>query len=177
MSATSPSPAHARFELVCAKQDFKVAAAHFCAHGGGRERLHGHNYALSVRVVGTASADGCVVDFSELKAAVRALARELDERFLCAADSADVRASVSATGQLELRVVADGAFFSMPATDAALLPLRNTTVEELSAHLARALVERLGRARLRERGVDALTLGVAESAGQEALYTVELGGA
>jgi 6-pyruvoyltetrahydropterin/6-carboxytetrahydropterin synthase len=154
-------------------RDLKFSAAHFTAHGGTRERLHGHNYTLSVAVRGAAGADGCVVEFSEIKVATRALAAELDERFLCAELSTTVVATV-ADGQLSLRVAADGSAFSMPVGDAVLLPLRNTTVEELSAYLARGLVERIGAARLLERGVTSVTLGVAESPGQEARCTIDV---
>ena len=62
------------FTLTCAKENFKFSAAHFVAHGGAREKLHGHNYRLSVSLRGSSlGADGCVMDFAELKAAVRAL--------------------------------------------------------------------------------------------------------
>lgn len=61
------------FELTLSKENFHFSSAHFCAHGSSRERLHGHNYSVSITVRGTASSDGFVVDFSELKAAVRAL--------------------------------------------------------------------------------------------------------
>ena len=154
-------------------RDFKFSAAHFTAHGSTRERLHGHNYTLSVSILGAAGADGCVLEFSEVKVAVRALAAELDERFLCATHSSTVTAIV-ADEQLTLRVVVDGSLFSMPLGDAVLLPLSNTTVEELSAYFARKLVERIGAARLLERGVTSVTLGVAESPGQEARFTVSL---
>jgi 6-pyruvoyl-tetrahydropterin synthase len=62
------------FNLTCAKENFKFSAAHFVAHGGTREKLHGHNYRLSVSLRGASlGADGCVMDFGELKTAVRAL--------------------------------------------------------------------------------------------------------
>ena len=60
------------FNLTCAKENFKFSAAHFVAHGGTREKLHGHNYRLSVSLRGASpGADGCVMDFGELKTAVR----------------------------------------------------------------------------------------------------------
>ena len=62
------------FELTLEK-DFHFAAGHFCAHDAGREFLHGHNYSVSLMIRGLASDDGYVIDFSELKAAVRALCR------------------------------------------------------------------------------------------------------
>jgi 6-pyruvoyl-tetrahydropterin synthase len=69
----SAAPPAGRFVLRVAKEDFKFSAAHFCAHGGGRERLHGHNYSVAVALAGAAGDDGLVVDFSEVKAAVRAM--------------------------------------------------------------------------------------------------------
>jgi len=63
------------FDLRLAKEDFHFSAAHFCAHGAQRERLHGHNYTVAVGVRGAAAADGFVIDFSEVKAAVRAMCR------------------------------------------------------------------------------------------------------
>jgi 6-pyruvoyl-tetrahydropterin synthase len=62
------------FELTLEK-DFHFAAGHFCAHDAGREFLHGHNYSVSLLIRGLASDDGYVIDFSELKTAVRALCR------------------------------------------------------------------------------------------------------
>ncbi len=72
-AASSSSSGAPVFELRVSKEDFKFSAAHFVAHGAGqRERLHGHNYrvalSLTARAVGD---DGCVVDFAELKTAVR----------------------------------------------------------------------------------------------------------
>lgn len=107
------------FELHVAKADFKFNAAHFmlfsvcaarrqpavaaCIFGclqEGRERMHGHNYSVSVsshkafqttawerlqlqvEIEGPLGADGYVIDFSVLKRAVRTTCKELDERTL-----------------------------------------------------------------------------------------------
>lgn len=64
------------YTLSCAKEDFKFSSAHFVAHGGGREKLHGHNYRLYVSLQAkTLGSDGCVMDFAELKKVVRALCK------------------------------------------------------------------------------------------------------
>jgi len=41
-----------------AKEDFKFNAAHFVCFHGYRERLHGHSYTASCRLVGKLCADG-----------------------------------------------------------------------------------------------------------------------
>ncbi len=76
--------------------------------------------------------------------------------------------------QVELRVLSDGSLFSLPRGDCLLLPLANTTVEELSVYVAERVVETAGRKRLAERRVQSLTVGVMESPGQEARYTVDV---
>lgn len=60
------------------------AAAHFLSHYHGKcERLHGHNYRVRVWARGERLAEGgMVLDFGELKAALRQVAGELDHRNL-----------------------------------------------------------------------------------------------
>ena len=65
---------------------FKFNAAHFIAISNGfREKLHGHNYTMSVSLSGCAPAltNGYLVDFSVVKKVVKQICKEqLDERFL-----------------------------------------------------------------------------------------------
>ena len=99
--------------------------------------------------------------------------RELDEKFLCPMASTTVTAVVTAA-QVELRVAHDGTFFSLPRGDVACLPLTNTTVEELAVYLANRLVAALGRERLQERGVRAVSVSVAETPGPDANFELEV---
>ncbi len=49
-----------------------------------RERLHGHNYRVSVKLKGTRrSSDGYLLDFGDVKAVVKKICKELNEYFLC----------------------------------------------------------------------------------------------
>jgi 6-pyruvoyl-tetrahydropterin synthase len=42
----------ANFEISLAKPDFTFNASHFIAYRGYRERLHGHRYTVSLKLVG-----------------------------------------------------------------------------------------------------------------------------
>ena len=44
---------NSEFEVVVDKDDLKFNCAHFVAYNGFRERLHGHNYNVVVKLVGT----------------------------------------------------------------------------------------------------------------------------
>ena len=60
------------------------AAAHFLSHYHGKcERLHGHNYRVRAWARGAGLGDGgMVLDFGELKGALRQVVGELDHRNL-----------------------------------------------------------------------------------------------
>ena len=70
------------YQVFVSKDYFKFNAAHFMAYPGFRERLHGHNYRVAVRVEGRLGADGYVVDFGDIKKATRKVCDEMDERLL-----------------------------------------------------------------------------------------------
>jgi 6-pyruvoyltetrahydropterin/6-carboxytetrahydropterin synthase len=129
----------ARLEL--ARADIGFSAAHFSIHQGRSERLHGHNYRVFLRVRGTIGEEGTVVDFAALKAALRGLCAELDERMLVPTRSARIRVEESG-GAIEL--TEGSRRFVIPRGDAVLLPVVNTTCECLAAHLLSELRARLG---------------------------------
>ena len=54
-----------QFEVFVSTPELKFNCAHFIAFKGFRERMHGHNYTLSVRVTGShmIGEDGYVIDF------------------------------------------------------------------------------------------------------------------
>ncbi len=60
------------------------AAAHFLAHYHGKcEKLHGHNYRVRVTARGAGLDDGgMLVDFTDMKAALRKVTAELDHSSL-----------------------------------------------------------------------------------------------
>ena len=62
------------------KTESEFAAAHFLTHYHGKcERLHGHNYRVVVWARGASlDAGGMLVDFGQLKAALRKIMAELD---------------------------------------------------------------------------------------------------
>lgn len=158
--------------LHVAKEDFRFNAAHFVLHQGGREKLHGHNYHVSLSCEGTINSDGYVVDFSLLKAAVRHVCAHLHERFLLPTRCEHLTHVVSEDSvHMTLR---DGAHFMFPREDVVLLPIRNSTCEELALYVAMCILHRVGTAELLEKGVEVICVGVAETANQEARVTMRV---
>jgi 6-pyruvoyltetrahydropterin/6-carboxytetrahydropterin synthase len=154
-----------RYSVVVSKDYLKFAAAHFIAHPGFREPLHGHNYQMSVRIEADLGPDGYVLDFGLVKRLAHALCRELDERVLLPARS-DCLTIAAADDGVEV-TTADGDRFRFPRADVLLLPVRHSSAEELAAYLLERLRESLG-AEAGGRGILTLEVGVAEAPGQVA---------
>mmetsp|Transcript_22758 Transcript_22758/g.33605 ORF Transcript_22758/g.33605 Transcript_22758/m.33605 type:complete len:254 (+) Transcript_22758:86-847(+) len=158
------------FEVHVAKESFKFNAAHFVAFDGFRERLHGHNYQVSVRLFGSRSigSDGYLIDFGDIKEVVKRICKNLNEHFLCPTLS-DVMNIVVDDKAVTL-TCQDGAFFSFPKSDCFMLPIVHATTEELSIYLYEQILIELGSDRLRGRGIHTMETNVAEAPGQSSSF-------
>lgn len=167
------SSSSAAREVGVALPDIQFAAAHFVAFHGFRERLHGHNYSVSVRLGSEKlGADGYVVDFGDVKKAARALCRTLKERTLVPtlSDVLSIKHFQNDNGQEHIQVSCeDGAQYTFPVEDCALLPIVHSTAEELSEYFWTQLNSQIGTF-LQERGVTWLEVGVHERPGQGAAF-------
>ena len=153
-----------RYEVFVSKDDFKFNAAHFIAYPGFREKLHGHNYRVSVRIRGPVGADGYVIDFGDIKRATRAICAEMNERTMVPMRSDCIRVQQN-DGQL-MMICEDGSRFSFPEGDCIRLPITHTSAEKLAAYVCKRLVESLdNRTELRS---DAVEVSVVEAPRQEA---------
>ena len=59
------------YRVVVEKGNLRFSAAHFISFGGKCERLHGHNYGVSVELEGELTEDRYVFDFVVLKRIVQ----------------------------------------------------------------------------------------------------------
>lgn len=155
------------FEVYVAKENLKFNAAHFIAYPGFRERLHGHNYQVTVRIEGDLGDDGYVLDFGLVKQATKRVCDALDEYTLLPARSDCLR--ITEQGDSVEVVYEDGARFVLPRSDVILLPIVHSSAEELARYVA-------GQVRSELQAVGArpwrrLEVSVAETRGQSATYS------
>lgn len=92
---------HAKFEINVFKDTFKFNASHFVAYPGFRERLHGHSYRASVKLIGgnKIGRDGYVLDFGCVKSAVAAVCKTMNEYFLVPMLSEVLKITVEGAGE------------------------------------------------------------------------------
>jgi len=157
------------YQLEVTKDELGFAAAHFITMRGKCERLHGHNYRVSVQVEGRLGDDGYVLDFGVLKRHAREIASSLDHRVLLAEEN-PLLAFSEDDGHLTVQYGAKRYVF--PLDEALLLPIANTTAELLATYFCGQLIERLAPEDLAT--VSSVGVAVSEGPGQQALFSHQL---
>jgi len=154
-----------RFRVRIGGESVPFSAAHFLVMGEGEcERLHGHNYRVGAELAGPLDAARIVYDFVALKRMLRAIVEPIDHRTILPGRSPHLRieereASVRATfGRKE---------WVLPSDDCAILPIANSTVEEVAAWIAGRLGEEISRAGLPPP--ERIAVEVEEEAGRSAI--------
>jgi 6-pyruvoyltetrahydropterin/6-carboxytetrahydropterin synthase len=121
------------------KESHKFSAAHFTIFSATeRERLHGHNFSVAARIVAPVDDNGLTGDYAVYKNQIRKLCDSLDEYTLMPADSPYLM--IEEDGDY-YRVTHDADCLSFLKADTLVIPVRNTTVEDLSWYLLQQLLE------------------------------------
>jgi len=153
------------------KDYLKFSAAHFLIFPDGTaERLHGHNYKVFVEMKTRLDGHGLVVNFKEIKPIVRELCDRLDEHVLIPGQHPVLRAASDGHGGLEIRY--QERRYLIPEDEVILLPITNTSAENLATWVGRSLRESI-RARWPDLHVQLLGVSVEETPGQRGTYTCE----
>jgi 6-pyruvoyltetrahydropterin/6-carboxytetrahydropterin synthase len=147
-----------------AREDHHFAAAHFLVEMGKCERLHGHNYQVSVELGGRPGPDETIIDFNTVNPIVKRLCDEIDHRILLA--ERDPRQTLTVTGE-EIEIRFGVKRYVFPKAECVVVPVEATTVERLAAWLAGRLADLLAD---RLPHVDWIEVGVREGGAQTALY-------
>ncbi|PFH32471.1 6-pyruvoyl tetrahydrobiopterin synthase [Besnoitia besnoiti] len=160
------------FEVAVQSPDMSFNCSHFVAYRGYRERLHGHNYAVAVRLGGAVGPDGYVLDFGEIKRNVREICKSLNE-YLIVPMRSDVL-DITQEGQSMIIRCEDGAEFKIPCSDCQCLPLVHSSTEEICCYLWQLVIDKVTLAVLKKRGVKWLEVTVSETPLQKASFRREI---
>ena len=160
-----------RWSIDIYKEYLKFSAAHFLIFpDGSSERLHGHNYRVSVQIEAELTRHGLVLDFKKAKPVVRELCAELDEHWLVPGEHPVLTCEARPDGTSE--VVYRDLRYSAPTGDVIVLPINNTSSENLAGWFGRELRKRLG-ARFDDVAIRRLRVAVEETSGQHGVYAFE----
>ncbi|MBX2986364.1 MAG: 6-carboxytetrahydropterin synthase [Bdellovibrionaceae bacterium] len=158
-----------RTTLHLAKQNFKFSAAHFLIFDEkSAEKLHGHNYQVTVDLEVAGEADlagrGFFVDFNVFKKFIKARLDQWDEVVLLPEKHTDMKFRREGSS-LEVRF--RDRFYVFPANEVILLPVTNTSVEQLSRLLAEEF-----HAAFKDQHVARVRVSVEETRGQGASTSI-----
>lgn len=165
------SAANESWSIAINKDYLKFSAAHFLIFPDGTaERLHGHNYKVFLELQTELDPHGLVVNFKEIKPLVRKLCDELDEHMLIPGKHPVLTAERQADGNTEIRYKRRR--YSIPSEEVIVLPIGNTSAENLATWFGRTLGERMAQL-WPHLVVKRLSIGVEETPGQRGTWTLE----
>lgn len=151
------------------KQNFKFSSAHFLIFDDKHaEKLHGHNYQVSINLEVPSEPTskskledkGYFVDFNVFKKFIKAECDKWDEHVLLPANHPDMKIAKSDNS---IEVKFRERFYVFPADEVILLPITNTSVEQLSRILAENFLQEF-----KKYGVTRIRVRVEETRGQGA---------
>ncbi len=161
-----------RHRIFVGQDQHKFSVAHMTVFPDGtKEKLHGHNFNVTVALDLESLGFDTLLDLGIVKKAVEAQCREWNEHLLLGAKNPKLELLRQADGEVEFRLC--GKRYLVPAEDVVLLPLDNVIVENLAVEFARRMVERLGDA-LVAGGVLGIEVDVREARGQGGTYYLTL---
>lgn len=116
-----------------------IPCAHFIEVDGIFETLHGHNLMVSAEVEGE-EREGLVMDFRDLEKLLEKTGSKVDHRVIIPKDNPYLKISHSG-GYFE--ILACNKRYRIPETDVALLPIGNSTVEEIGRFFYNEVIQGL----------------------------------
>jgi len=157
-----------RWSIEVDKEYIKFSAAHFLIFpDGSAERLHGHNYRVAAEVEAELTRFGLVIDFKHIKPLIRGVVNELDEHWIVPGEHPELAHEVVGDGSIEIRYRERR--YVAPVEDVLVLPINNTSAENLSAYVGRQLLARLEQ-RFDDVEVRRLRVTVEETPGQRGVF-------
>ena len=144
------------------KQYLTFSAAHFTIFSATeRERLHGHDYKVSAKILSPVGGEGLCFDYGLAKTRLRKICESLDEYMLLPGHSPHLTIDEDRDNYY---ATCNGQRMAFLKTDTRVLPVRNITVEELSHYLLGQLLE--DRNFIDQRQINRLEIRISSGTGQ-----------
>ena len=151
---------------------YKFSCAHMTVFPGGRkERMHGHNYYISLTIELASIDFERMVDFGPLKEALADLCNEWKEHVLLATKNPYYELVSESSDEIEFRLC--NRRYVLPREDVLLLPIDNLAVEPLSSLACEILCSSMST-HLSGDAVQAIEVTIEENPGQGATTRREL---
>ena len=159
----------AKFRVRVSKDHLVFSAAHFITFNGNIcERLHGHNWRTAVELSGPLDENRYVFDFIALRDAMQKIVNELDHHVLLPTKHTQIRLQ---SDEREVTATFESRRWVFPREDCVLLPVANTTAEEIAAWIGGRLQDVV-----RGHNIETIQVEVEENFGQWAICELKADG-
>lgn len=143
------------------RSDIRFSSAHIIHEYDKCGRLHGHTYAINVKISGELDEKGIIIDFTILKDALRKIIGTLDHRILIPEKSSIVKIIKE---KENVTISALGKTYMIPLSDCVFLPIESTSAENLAAYMLDRVFEEIDF----PKTIKSVEIGVDEGYGQGA---------
>ena len=141
------------------RANIRFSSAHIIPEYEKCGRLHGHTYAVHLKISGTPDEKGIILDFSLVKDALRSIVNELDHKILVPEKSKVVKIEKD---RKSVKIDSLGKNYVFPLEDCVFLPINSTSAENLSEYLLESFIKNISI----PKTVEYVELGVDEGYGQ-----------
>ncbi len=143
------------------RSNIRFSSAHIIPEYEKCGRLHGHTYAVHVKISGKPDKKGIIMDFSLLKEALREIVGELDHRILIPEKNNVVKIYKEKNN---VKVTTLGKNYAFPLNDCVFLPINSTSAENLAEYILNRILKNISF----PKHVTCVEIGVDEGYGQGA---------
>jgi 6-pyruvoyltetrahydropterin/6-carboxytetrahydropterin synthase len=146
------------------RSNIRFSSAHIIPEYEKCGRLHGHTYAVHIKVSGIPDKKGIILDFSILKETLREIVSELDHRILIPEKNNSVNIIKEKNS---VKVSTFGKEYILPINDCVFLPIDSTSAENLADFILKKILNKITL----PDNVEYIEIGVDEGYGQGAKVT------
>ncbi len=143
------------------KSNIRFSSAHIIPEYEKCGRLHGHTYAVHIKISGELDKKGIILDFSLLKDILKKITDELDHKILIPEKSKSIKIFKE---KKTVKIESIGNSYSFPSSDCIFLPISSTSAENLASFILNKILKKISL----PSNVDGIEIGVDEGYGQGA---------
>jgi len=143
------------------RSNIRFSSAHIIHEYEKCGRLHGHTYAIHIKIVGETDEKGIIFDFSTIKEELRKIANKLDH-FILIPEKSNI-AKISKNKQY-VEINALEKRYVLPIKDCFFLPIKSTSAENLAIYVLKEVLEKINF----PKTIESIEIGIDEGYGQGA---------
>ena len=143
------------------RANIRFSSAHIIPEYEKCGRLHGHSYAIHVKIGGKPDDKGIIMDFSLVKDILREIASDIDHKILVPENSKTAKIKKE---KENVTIMSLDKKYCFPLQDCVFLPIHSTSAENLSKYILDTLISKIKI----PKNINSIEIGVDEGYGQGA---------